>query len=154
MLCVQDVCHMVLIISQYHQIPYLQGKQLTNWKIIISQRFFCRIEFSEHHLSLLSLGVWHQKEDHQSIWLWRPVGFKCRSSTELGEEILYSWKMHTSSDPGQSSDFTVAWTGSTHMSCRVSCDTRVGCGSLRAKILVIEAPGNIHEHELSKRSQF
>ena len=92
-----------------------------NWKIIVSQGF----SYSRTYVRLPSPGVWHWKEEPQSIWLWRPAGLECRSSTGLGETSrLYSWRaytrIHMHWDPGQSSDSIEAWARPTCVSWRVS----------------------------------
>ena len=47
----------------YNQIPYNLDGRLTNWRIMILQKFFHRSESSEHHIRLPSLGVQHQEEE-------------------------------------------------------------------------------------------
>ena len=69
----------------YNQILYLPGGWLTNWKIIILQKFSHRSDSCEPQVSLSSLGVWHGEENPQGFWLWRPAGLECRDSTGLGK---------------------------------------------------------------------
>ena len=73
-------------LSRYNQTPYPLGGWPTNLKIILSQRFPTGVRV----LSLMSGSpVWRsgiRRRRPQSIWLWRPVGLECRSSTGLGEE--------------------------------------------------------------------
>ena len=39
-------------------------------------------------------GIW--RRHFQNIWLWRPLGFNCRSSIkDTGRKILHSWKVYT-----------------------------------------------------------
>ena len=36
------------------------------------------------------------RRSFQNIWLWRPLGFNCRSSIkDTGRKILHSWKVYT-----------------------------------------------------------
>ena len=58
---------------------------MTNWKIIILQRFSHRSESPEPQVRLLNLGIWHQKQEFPKHLALRPVGLKCRSTTGLGE---------------------------------------------------------------------
>ena len=71
-------------LSWYNQSPCLLGGWPTNWKIIIMQSF--------SHSRVLSpkpgSPAWGSRirgRSSQSIWLWRPVGLECRSSTGLEE---------------------------------------------------------------------
>ena len=41
----------------YNQVPYLSGEPLTDWKIIISQKFSHRSRSSESQIRLLSIGI-------------------------------------------------------------------------------------------------
>ena len=84
------------MLSQCNQIlspPVLEWGLLTNWKIIILQKFSHRTESSEPHIRLLSLGIWHQEKEPQSIWLWRPGGFEFRSCTGLEEIEIIRWEV-------------------------------------------------------------
>ena len=49
--------------SSYNQIPYPLGGRITNWRIIILEKFSNRSESYEPHIRLPRLGVWYGEED-------------------------------------------------------------------------------------------
>ena len=112
------------VLSWYNEIPYPPGGWPTNWKIIISQRFSHRSESWEPYVRLPSLGYGIRRRSPQSIWLWRPVGLECRSSTGLGETetplLEGTHKVSRAQGPGQSGDSIRAWARPTCGSSSVS----------------------------------
>ena len=99
-------------LSRYNQIPYPPGGQLTNWKIIILQRFSHRSESSEPHVRLPSLGGAPRAFGFEG-----QQGLSAGAPQDWGKQRLHSWRAHTRFhvhwDPGQSSDSTGAWARST-----------------------------------------
>ena len=52
------------------------------------------LQNSKAHKCFLNLGIQQRDWEPQGIWLWRPVGFDYRASTELGKQTLGGHKQN------------------------------------------------------------
>ena len=64
------------------------SRQPTNWRTAISKKSLHCCKCSRPHDRFPILETWERTENPQGIWLWRPVGFGYRISTELGKKNL------------------------------------------------------------------
>ena len=88
--------------SSYNQIPYPLGGRITNWRIIISQKFSHRSESCEPLIKLPRLGVWYGEEDPSRAFnLEGHWGLIAGAPQHGGKQRLHSCRVHASSHAHQ-----------------------------------------------------
>ena len=121
---------------------------------IILQTSPHRRESFELLIRLPRLGFWHQGDEPQSIWLWRPARLDCRSSTGMGKERLHSLRVHIRpvhiKTHNKSSDFTGARSRLIQWSWRVPWRAEEWLWLiLGSRMLMAELSVSIHWNEFS-----
>ena len=149
--------------SQWYQIPHPLGRQPTNWKIIMLQKFPHWSESSEPHIRLSSLREWKEELPPPP----QPKNLALKDSGVRSQELHRTWGktnstfwgwiqslMPTNIQRKKSSDPMRVWDRLTCWYWRVSCRGGGSCGSLQRQghwwqgrwgvLIGISCPGGHH----------
>ena len=142
--------------SQYIQIAHCPGGQLTNWRIIILQRFTARSESSELQVIFLSLGIQCQEEEVPEYLAVKASRTWLQELHRTGRNRDFTLKGCTQNlvhqDQGQKQWFERSLSQTYHLVLGGLLGRKRWLWlTMRTRTLVEDISGRIHLHELSWR---